>query len=39
MKIDGRWYCKEMALTYLRGEGQLKKILTDSSAAYKVFMM
>ena len=39
VKIDGRWYCKEMALTYLRGEGQLKKILTDSSAAYKVFMM
>ena len=39
VKIDGRWYCTEMALTYLRGEGQLKKILTDSSAAYKVFMM
>ena len=39
VKIDGRWYCKEMALTYLRGEGSIKKRYDDCANAYKVFLM
>jgi len=39
VKIDGKWYCQEMALTYLRGEGQLKKIAPDCQNAYGVFML
>lgn len=39
VKIDGRWYVAEMALTYLRGEANIKKRYEDSANAYKVFMM
>ena len=39
IKVDGRWYATEMALTYLRGEGNIKKRLEDCANAYKVFLM
>lgn len=39
VKIGGRWYCREMALTYLRGEGSIKKRYEDVANAYKVFLM
>ena len=37
--IIGRWYVAEMALTYLRGEGSIKKRYEDCANAYKVFLM
>lgn len=39
VKINGKWYCKEMSLRYLRGEGNLKKCLDDCGNAYKVFLL
>ncbi len=39
VKINGRWYVAEMALTYLRGEGSIKKRYEDCANAYKVFLM
>lgn len=39
VKVEGRWYASEMALTYLRGEGNIKKKLEDCANAYKVFLM
>ena len=39
IKKDGRWFCTEMSLTYLRGEANIKKRYSDSANAYKVFMM
>lgn len=39
VKIDGSWYFTEMSLTYLRGEGSIKKRYDDCANAYKVFMM
>lgn len=39
IKVDGRWYATEMALTYLRGEGNIKKRLEDCANAYEVFLM
>lgn len=39
IKVDGRWFCTEMSLTYLRGEGNIKKRLSDCANAYKVFLM
>lgn len=38
-RVDGQWYFTEMSLTYLRGEGQIKKRYEDTANAYKVFMM
>lgn len=39
VKNDGEWYFAEMSLTYLRGEGSIKKRYEDCANAYKVFMM
>lgn len=39
VKIEGKWYFAEMSLTYLRGEGNIKKRLEECANAYKVFMM
>lgn len=39
VKKEGKWYCSEMALTYLRGEGNIKKRYEDVANAYKVFLM
>lgn len=39
VKIDGKWYCQEMSLTYIRGEGNLKKSYPDCENAYNTFMM
>ena len=39
IKVSGRWYATEMALTYLRAEGSIKKRLEDCANAYKVFLM
>lgn len=36
---EGIWKIKEMKLTYLRGEGNIKKRLEDTSEAYKVFLL
>ena len=39
VKIDGCWYFAKMSLTYLRGEGSIKKCADDCANAYQVFMM
>lgn len=36
---DGSWKCSSMKLTYLRGEGTIKKRLDKTAEAYKVFLM
>jgi len=38
-KVDGQWYCKEMSLKYLRGQGNIKKRLDDIANAYGIFRM